>query len=237
VNERLRHRTPHQHVRSSRRKMSTATSISVLEETVGGRWTGANFHFHDDVPADVLSPPPARICEAVAESFREPIVQRADGITCCGARRCLALDKGDEELVDRVVAESGIDRSFATRVVGGTPHLAIPPLAISYGVLDPPDVVVGYIQPASAMKLVRQWQQVYGTSPIVRLSTFMAICGDVVVGAYVSNRLRVSFGCRDSRQFGGVEDDRVIVGIPYVLLKPLLGVDLQASVAGQVGHS
>jgi uncharacterized protein (DUF169 family) len=208
--------------------MLTATSISDLKQTIGGRWTGANFHFRDDAPTNVLSPPAPRICEAVAESFREPIVQRADGIACCGARRSLALDNGDEDLVDRIVAESGIDRSFGTRIVKRTPHLATPPVAISYGVLDSPDVVIGYIRPESAMKLVRLWQHIHGTSPLVRLSSFMAICGDIVVGAYVSNRLRVSFGCRDSREFGGVEDDRVVVGIPHVFLEPLLDANPRA---------
>jgi uncharacterized protein (DUF169 family) len=98
-----------------------------------------------------------------------------------------------------------------------------------------PDVVIGYIRPQSGMKLVRQWQRVHGTRPLVRLSSIMAICGDVVVGAYVSSRLRVSFGCRDSREFGGVEDDRVVVGIPYHLLDRLLDSSLGASVAGEVG--
>jgi uncharacterized protein (DUF169 family) len=211
--------------------MLAATTVSILEKTIGGRWTGAKFHDCDDAPTDALSPPAARICEAVAESFREPIVQRADVIACCGARRSLALDNGDEELVDRIVAESGIDRSCAARVVKKTPRLANPPLAISYGGLDSPDVVIGYIRPEAAMKLIRLWQHVHGTSPLVRLSSFMAICGDVVVGAYVSNRLRVSFGCRDSREFGGVDDDRVVVGIPHVLLEPLCAANPRATIA------
>ena len=205
--------------------------MRVLEETIGGRWTGAKFHYRDDAPTDALTPPATRICEAVAESFREPIVQRADVVACCGARRSLALDNYDEELVGRIVTESGIDRSFAARVVNRTPHLATAPVAISYGMLDSPDVVIGYIRPESAMKLVRLWQHVHGTSPLVRLSSFMAICGDVVVGAYVSNRLRVSFGCRDSREFGGVDDDHIIVGIPHVLVEPLLDANPQAIAA------
>jgi uncharacterized protein (DUF169 family) len=56
----------------------------------------------------------------------------------------------------------------------------------------------------------------------VELSGFAAVCGNVAVKAYVTRRISLSFGCEDSRQYGGVPRDRLIVGIPYAQAHKLL---------------
>jgi uncharacterized protein (DUF169 family) len=198
--------------------MSTINIIDVVEKTIGGQWTGVKFHGPGDAPEGTRVAGVTGVCEAVAKSFRESIVLPSECIACCGARRSLALEDGDEELVRKIAGDCGIGQALASRAVKETPRLATPPAALSLGRLVDPDVVVGYIRPEAAMRLVRRWQYVHGGGPLVRLSSFMAICGDVLVGAHVSNRLRLSFGCRDSREYGGVDDDRLVVGVPRVLV-------------------
>ncbi|MBS3807997.1 MAG: DUF169 domain-containing protein [Bacteroidales bacterium] len=41
-----------------------------------------------------------------------------------------------------------------------------------------------------------------------------SICGNVFSRGLEQQKITVSFGCPESRQFGGVQDDEVIVGIP-----------------------
>jgi uncharacterized protein (DUF169 family) len=56
----------------------------------------------------------------------------------------------------------------------------------------------------------------------VKLSSFMALCGNVLAGAHTSRQPCFSFGCPDSRKFGGIEEDTLVVGIPSCLARTLL---------------
>jgi len=44
----------------------------------------------------------------------------------------------------------------------------------------------------------------------------------VAVKAYLTERISLSFGCEDSRLYGGISRDRLIVGIPYAQAYKLL---------------
>jgi uncharacterized protein (DUF169 family) len=168
-----------------------------------------------------------RLCEAVARSFHETLVLPAECIGCLGARRSLGLQTDDDGLVRRMMRESGISRPLVYRAVREIPRLATPVSAIRLGRLETPDVVIGYVRPDTVMRLVRRWQHVHGAGPLVRLSGFMAICGDVLVAAHILNSLRLSFGCRESRQYGDVRADRVVVGMPHLLLRLLFQEGIQ----------
>ena len=60
---------------------------------------------------------------------------------------------------------------------------------------------------------MRRWQVLYYQVPRVSLSSFLAVCAWVVVMAYESNEIGVSFGCFDPPQFGGIERDVLVVGM------------------------
>ena len=190
--------------------------LGLAEETTGGRWTGATLHY-GRAPDGTLACQDMRLCEAVARSLSETIVLPAERIQCPGARRSLAIENSDEELARKMASESGIALATTSRVVKDTPRLTTPPAALTLGQHESPDVVIGYIWPDMAMNLIRRWQQVYGTDPTVKLASFMAICGDVLVGAYELQQLRLCFGCRDSRKYGEVEDETLVVGMSHCL--------------------
>jgi uncharacterized protein (DUF169 family) len=72
------------------------------------------------------------------------------------------------------------------------------------------------------MRFLNVYQRVFGEKLKVELSGFAAVCGNVAVKAYVDKKVSLSFGCEDSRQYGGISRDRLIVGIPYVQSHKLL---------------
>ena len=121
----------------------------------------------------------------------------------------------DRALAERMSQKAGVPFDTLCKALGETPCLAAPVAAISLGVgHDAPDVMVGYVQPNEAMSLLRRWQVVYGYAPAVPLSSFLAICAWVVVRAHKLDEICVSLGCFDSRQFGGIGSDTMVVGMP-----------------------
>jgi uncharacterized protein (DUF169 family) len=187
-----------------------------LQQEFGGLWTGVALH-DEAVPTQAPVWHEMRLCEAVARSFLQPVVLPAQKIGCPGARRALGLLDDDRALAQRMSQKAGVPFGTLRKALAETPCLAAPVTAISLGAnLDAPDVLVGHVQPKEAMGLLRRWQVFYGHVPVVPLSSFLAICAWVVVRAHKLDEICLSFGCFDSRQFGGIGSDTVVVGMPSV---------------------
>ena len=186
------------------------------EEETSGRWTGVTFHHHR-VPAGNRIRKDTRLCEAIARSFFETMVLPVEHIRCLGARRSLGLTHDDEELVLRISTEARMALDVARKAIEEVPRLVRPAVALTLGKQDRPDVMIGYLQPGMVMNLIRRWQATYGAGPSVRLSSFMALCGNVAVAAHASRLPCLSFGCPDSRRYGGIEEGMLVVGIPACL--------------------
>jgi uncharacterized protein (DUF169 family) len=187
-----------------------------LKQEFGGLWTGIALHY-EAVPTAAPVQHEMRLCQAVARSFLQPIVLPAQKIGCPGARRALGLLDDDRVLAQQMSQKAGVPSATLRKALAETPCLTHPVTAISLGPShDQPDVVVGYVQPKEAMSLLRRWQVTYVNAPFVPLSSFLAICAWVVVRAHKLDEICVSFGCFDSRQFGGIGSDTLVVGMPSV---------------------
>ena len=195
--------------------------LVLLEETIGGRWTGVQFHL-DRIPTGKRVTHPMRFCEAVAESFTKTMVVPGDCICCLGARWCLRLDHSEHELIQSIQDEWRMSSGEARRAVIETPCLPQQLMAVTLGCPSCPDVAIGYLQPVAVMQLARRWQRMNGTALTIRLSSLMSICGQVAVAAFGSRDLCVSFGCHESRKCAGLDDDIVVVGVPCWLLREVL---------------
>ncbi len=193
-----------------------------LRDRFGGIWTNVAFHY-EAIDRSVVRGSETRLCEAVAHSFSQPLVLLAEEIRCPGARRALGLDDDDDALVEQMTAKTSMNRGTLQKILGATPCLSAPPSAVGLGKdLEEPGVVVGYVRAEEAMRMLRQWQVIFEKAPVVALSTFLAICAWVVVRAYKHDAICVSFGCFDSRLFGGVEYDTMVVGMPSSRARQLL---------------
>ena len=71
------------------------------------------------------------------------------------------------------------------------------------------------------MEFLKVYQRM-GNSLDAKLSSITAMCGDVAVQTLITKRICISFGCDDSREYGEVADEELIVGIPSKKVKQLM---------------
>jgi uncharacterized protein (DUF169 family) len=204
-------------------------SVSLrMQQRFGGQWTAARIH-HDGVPEGNSVTDDVRLCEAITRSFDERIVVPVERISCAGACRSLGSYNDDPRLADTIADDVGIKPEALLMMVRETSALSTTATAISLGSLDPADVVVGFLQPAVGMLVMQRWQQVFEMAPTVEISSFMAICGNVVVAAYEGARLCMSLGCPRSRRFGAIRDDTLIVGMPAALAEQMVAEEVTSN--------
>lgn len=202
------------------------TVASLLQQRFGGQWVAARIHL-DEVPGGNVAEEEMRLCDAISRSFDRPLIVPVEKISCAGACRSLGTHNDDPRLADTISADAGIQPETMLMLVREASALASPAVAVSLGDVDPADVVLGFVQPAIGMLVIRRWQQVFEMAPTVEVSSFMAICGNVLVAAYEGSRLCLSLGCPHSRKFGFVRDDTLIVGMPYHLAEKMAEADAE----------
>lgn len=192
--------------------------IKKFESMIGGRWTGVTFH-HENNDRVTLAKHPMKFCEAVKESSTGAMSLTQDSMDCPGALRSFgwALTK-DEQLTKTISQTNGIKEQIAKSIVEKVPHLNGSFSAITVGSYESPDVILSYAQPEATMRLIYQWQKVSGKVLDVSISSHMAVCGCVAAGAYISGKICLSFGCPESRKYGAISNDRLIVGVPARLI-------------------
>jgi uncharacterized protein (DUF169 family) len=194
--------------------------LKLLERAVGGRWTGVVFGDGSD-PKGSLPKEPMRLCEAVKESYRRPVVLTKDFISCPGALRSLGWSTNEDNMIAEKIAETtGAKVDIVRKLVADTPGIEAKD-SITIGKIQRPDIAITYAQPEAAMNLVRQWQLIHGTDLNIPVSTVMSVCGSVVARAHVTGKICMSFGCPDSREHGGIGRDRLVIGVPAYLVQKM----------------
>ena len=194
------------------------SEIRFLEEATGDRWTGVKLlgSAAPDSTSDSM-----RLCEAVAASFNRHLVLSSDQLACPGARRSLDLDEDDEGLSQQMSEKTGMPVRFARQIVAERPRLETAPQALVLGDIEEPDVLVGYLKPLAAMKVLRLWQAHFGTSLHVDLSGFLAVCS-CIAAAVRLRRLCLSLGCPDSREYGAIPPTQLVAVLPIGLARELV---------------
>jgi len=197
--------------------------VDDLQRRFGSRWTGVKFFFDDFPKGRRYFPKETRFCEAINQSWSTNTMLGRGCITCMGANYVFGWEK---DIRDRVIEnfhkKSNIPLKNAARIVKGLPSMESAPIAIGLNGGETPDLLVAFLQPEQFMRFLNVYQRVFGEKLKVELSGFAAVCGNVAVKAYVDKKVSLSFGCEDSRQYGGISRDRLIVGIPYVQSHKLL---------------
>jgi len=195
--------------------------LKLLEERIGGRWTGITFNGDDPVKEDVAQRK-MRLCEAIKESYTRPIVLTKDLISCPGALRSLGWTTDqDDNIAHNIAGASGTDPDVARKLVANTPHLERG-VSVTIGSTNSPDMAISYAQPEAAMRLLRLWQQAKGTDLDMAASSVMSVCGSVVAKVHRTHRICLSFGCPDSRKYGAIGRDRLVIGLPIDMVRDFL---------------
>jgi uncharacterized protein (DUF169 family) len=196
-----------------------------LEQVTDTRWIGVKFLKYlsagpEGVPHGVL-----RFCEAVCQAGHACIDLSPAMICCEGANRAFGWMKHkDEALALHLSEKTGINEDRAQELVRQVPVLGYPYAGIRVGDCANPDVLVTYARPEAAMRLVRFWETATGHNLRVEVSSIMAVCGNAVVKAYMSESISISFGCPDSRQYGGIQPEEMVIAVPTGLLGHFDGI-------------
>jgi len=207
--------------------MNTVNIIKKLESNIGGRWTGITFH-REDVNHKKVIARPMRFCEAIKESSTGPITLNKDLLSCPGALRSFGWStNGDNQLAENMAKKNGTTKEIALGLIKNVPLFKESISAITIGGSESPDVIVSYSQPTAVMSLLYSWQMVKGIDFEVDLSSVMAVCGNVAAGAYQLDKVCLSFGCPESRQYGTIGRDRLIIGFPTHIIEDVFSKGIQ----------
>ena len=157
-----------------------------------------------------------RFCEAVYKAHNTQISLAFGDICCEGAKRCFGwLNNSDEKLAQRLAEKIGMTQKISLELITKVPVLNEEFSGISLGKDINGDVYISYINPESAMKLVRCWQKITGNNLKTEISGIMSVCGNVAVKSYINKNISISFGCPDSREYGSIKEEQLVIGIPH----------------------
>jgi len=192
--------------------------IRKFESIIGGRWTGIIFHQDTDT-GNNLAEHPVKFCEAIKKSSTGPLVLTQGLVNCPGALRSFGWEtNNDEQLATKISLNNGIKKQNAEAIIKEVPQINDRIKAITVGSYESPDVIISYCQPEAAMRFVYQWQKISGKALDVSISSVMAVCGGIAAGAFLSGNICLSFGCPESRNYGAIGNDRLIIGVPAQVL-------------------
>ncbi len=161
---------------------------------------------------------PIRFCEAVVSSLHSPLIIRKDDIDCLGAQRSFGFYRDDKKLAVQISEESNIPLRFILNALNEIPVINNPVKNIILGSSENPDVTIAFLKPDKITQLILLYAAYFEEKPLITPYFFMSVCGNIVAQTYNTNKICISFGCPESRKFGGVLEDEVIVGIPNSLL-------------------
>ena len=185
---------------------------------------GVNFYFSGEVDMDSeRTAEPLRFCQAVEhvqQTSRNMLLIEED-ISCPAAKAVLGFEENDRILADcadkLVEARRFTDEGSAIQALMDVPRIRGKTHSIllsASGVL--PDVYVFYLRPVELMQLVQAYQRVIVQPIGLNVTGVMPVCGNCTVRPYVTNEVGVSFGCEDSREYGGISDDKLVLGMPFL---------------------
>jgi uncharacterized protein (DUF169 family) len=198
--------------------------ITEFQRRFGGRWTGVTFYF-DELPTFSRDPlRDVRFCEAITKSLIQPVLLTPESLNCHGARYVFGWDDATVkvEMVERFHQHEGFSEPQVEGLVQNLPTINDSLKGIGLNVKNTPDLLLSYLQPAQVMKLLRGYQIRFGENLNVDLSSIVSVCGHVAVEALVKERIALSFGCSDAREYGGITGDRVAIGVPLKVAKALV---------------
>lgn len=162
-----------------------------------------------------------KFCEAVNYSFNIPLRITDQNLGCPGARRCIGYDNNEKKLIETIAVNNSIPESFIINALGNIPFLKNIK-HINLGMTQEmeemlkPDLYILFLKPSKITYCIHSLAK-YNESPLIAPFSLLSVCGNVFASCYANQSVCISFGCPESRNSGGIEDDQAVLGIPYKL--------------------
>jgi uncharacterized protein (DUF169 family) len=197
--------------------------INLAKNHWNAKIVGVKFYFEEDSLPEADKPSSSvRYCEAVNRTMRSSsqMLLNGESISCNAAKEILGLMdckhcKIDECVRELVNADRFVDEGTVVKALSSIPRLGKRPKSVLLSTSgDVSDIYVLYLRPEGFMKIIQAYQRITGDELKLDVSGVVPVCGNCTVRPYVTNQICVSFGCNDSREYGGIESDELVVGIP-----------------------
>jgi uncharacterized protein (DUF169 family) len=199
-------------------------AIELFQDHFGIKGVGVKFYNDEIDTSNFQILRDIRFCQAVRIARDQRVFLDKDSIICKGARYALGFeDEAKGEIVNAIKLKRGISKEIAEQLVENIPRIKNSPYKYIGLNVDDPDILIFYINPVRFMELLKIYQRT-GNSLEVKLSSLTAMCGDVAVQTYLTKKICISFGCDDSREYGEVSDEELVVGIPKEEIGQLIRV-------------
>ncbi len=184
---------------------------------------GVKFIFDEKLEINCKRPDePIRFCQAINQVYKTSnnLLLKNEDISCLAARIALGFEDNPVALYEcaKKLVETGKfkDEFSAIHILSGVPKLENKTSSILIfmnGII--PDIYVLKLNPRLFMRFIQAYQKAYSCLLRVNLTCVMPICGNCSVQPFVINDVCISFGCEDSRIFGDIDDNELVVGIPF----------------------
>lgn len=189
--------------------------VREFEGKYGGVWTKVRFYKEEPEIKRLKRGKGIRFCEAVGRARLSPLILDKESISCPGARYVFGWDNNLKEKMIKACGERrSISKEKAESILDKIPLLPQGFKYIGLNLGGEPDLVISYPQPEQFMNLLKAYQNHQGENLDISLSSVVSVCGNIAVRTFLGQEINISFGCDDSREYGNIGRDRLVVGIP-----------------------
>lgn len=194
-----------------------------FKNLLGGVWVSVKFYETLPSTADFDNNVRMRFCQAIRRGRESPVLLTSEQVDCPGALRSFGwASHPDTEIIEKMTEKSGFSRERVSVMLDQTPSINGTIRGVVVGGYEIPDLLISYAQPAVLMRLLRLIQKKTGKNIKADLSSILSVCGNVAVKCFLTGNMCFSFGCDDAREHGAISRDRLVVGVPYRLIKKIL---------------
>ena len=195
-----------------------------FSERFSSQWIKVKFYEKEPRLDDVTRPQKIRFCEALNLAITQPVLLGQGNLSCKSAQYVFGWrEKFDNQLLDNCNDKCSISGSKLQSLISGIPRFKKPFSHIGLNTDSNPDLLISCLAPQEMMKIIKVYNNHIGKNVEVSLNSMMALCGNIAAKTLLEEKINISFGCLDSREFGRIGRDRLAVGIPRKLFKVFVG--------------
>jgi len=205
------------------------TSLHLRDNPVGV----AMFKREEDIPKDIgIAERPFNYCQMIqrARLKGESFLAHADYHMCKGGASALGLMECPENIASGNLYFEKLHkcatREAGAKIAGSMPRILTGSTVATYvAPLDKmvvnPDVVIIVGMPLTARRIVQAEMYTRGGRGNMSTAGIQTFCVDATAVPYLKGEVNVSMGCDGSARNADLEDESVIIGIPFKILQEI----------------
>jgi len=169
-----------------------------------------------------------KFCEAVNYSFNVPVRITNANLYCPGARRSIGFENDDSQLAKTVSENNQIDLMFVANALNNIPKVHNIK-NINLGMTEymeketRPDLFILYLKPDKITSIMHSLAK-RRIKPSIPAYSLLSVCGNVFANTYKNHVVSISFGCPESRKYGGIDNNEIVLGFKYDIAELIIKI-------------